>query len=423
MKKIVLIFLFLLISITLSPRVHSCTAFYIAKGDTILAGNNEDWFSPKTKIWFIPAENGDFGRVYFGFDNFHPQGGMNEKGLFFDGFATELMEVVNSKDKPYFRGVLADHVMATCATVEEVIAIYSKYNLEHFRNFMLMFGDAYGKSVIIEGDDIVKKEGDHQVCTNFYLSKTKPDDIDCWRYLEVNEMLKASPDVSVELCKSILQAVHVDFTQYSNVYDLKNKKVYLYHFHNYQHVVEIDLENELKKGRQSYDLASLFPVNEEFIKRSRPKVTPINSKPILLFLVLSSTVFAATPFILYGWKKKIMKVISNGEKVVFKMFKPAQIYASVATIGLFLFLLVLSQYPEIFISGMPRQLKGLSIMHILVMHIPLLVIVLTANMIVIFFIVLRKRLWSQGLRVYYFLVFLLLLVNLGFLKYWNLIRI
>jgi len=25
----------------------------------ILAGNNEDWFDPKTEMWFIPSENGN----------------------------------------------------------------------------------------------------------------------------------------------------------------------------------------------------------------------------------------------------------------------------------------------------------------------------------------------------------------------------
>lgn len=373
-------------------------------------------------MWFVPSENGDFGRVYFGFDDFHPQGGMNEKGLFFDGFATKEVEVLNSKDKPYFRGNLADHAMATCSTVEEVIEFYSKYNLEHFRNFMLLFGDAYGNSVIIEGDDFVLKEGDFQVCTNFYQSKTKPADIDCWRYLKVKEMLEDEADVSVELCKLMLKGSHVKFTQYSNVYDLINKKVYLYHFHNFKNVVEIDLLEELKKGGQSYDIASLFPANKEFITRSRPRVTPVNNKLMLLFLVFSSIVFFATPFILAIGKKKKLSVLAIDEKKLSALFKPSQIIASVATSAFLVFLLALSQYPEIFYSGLPRNIMGLSIVQIILIHIPLLVIILTITMIVILFIVLRRHLWTQGLRNYYLLVVVLLMINLGLLYYWNLLR-
>ena len=33
----------------------------------MLGGNNEDYYNPLTKVWFIPAEAGTFGRVYFGF--------------------------------------------------------------------------------------------------------------------------------------------------------------------------------------------------------------------------------------------------------------------------------------------------------------------------------------------------------------------
>jgi len=259
MKRIALTGLFLLFLLALSSRLYPCTAFYIAKGDTILAGNNEDWFDPQTKMWFVPSENGDFGRVYFGFYNFFPQGGMNEKGLFFDGFATEQHEVVKSKDKPRYDGIIIDKVMASCTTVEEVIEIFSKYNLEHMRSSMLMFGDAHGNSVIIEGDDFLLKEGDYQVCTNFYQSKTKPDDIECWRYLKAEEMLEAGSKASVQLCESILDAVHTEYTQYSNIYDLKKRIVYLYHFHDFDNVIEIDLLEELKKEKNSYDIESLFP--------------------------------------------------------------------------------------------------------------------------------------------------------------------
>ncbi len=82
MKKALMISIFLQIIIFVSPLL-SCTVFYAANGEMALAGNNEDYINPLTKVWFEAAENGKYGGVYFGFDNFVSQGGMNEKGLFF----------------------------------------------------------------------------------------------------------------------------------------------------------------------------------------------------------------------------------------------------------------------------------------------------------------------------------------------------
>ncbi len=80
-------FLFLIILFASSvfyfpaPSAFSCTAFMAAKGDSVFVGNNEDYFNPYTRMWFVPASGKEFGRVYFGVDHFFPQGGMNEKGL------------------------------------------------------------------------------------------------------------------------------------------------------------------------------------------------------------------------------------------------------------------------------------------------------------------------------------------------------
>ena len=57
---------------------HACTAFMMSDGQRVLVGNNEDYNIPHTRVWFIPAENGHYGRVYFGYDNWSPQGGMND---------------------------------------------------------------------------------------------------------------------------------------------------------------------------------------------------------------------------------------------------------------------------------------------------------------------------------------------------------
>ena len=64
--------------------------------------------------------------------------------------------------------------------------------------------------------------------------------------------------------KNILKATHLEGrsqTLYSNIYDLQAKQVYVYHFHNFQDEVVIDLEEELERNPGVMDLPALFPPN------------------------------------------------------------------------------------------------------------------------------------------------------------------
>jgi penicillin V acylase-like amidase (Ntn superfamily) len=195
-----------------SPSSLACTAFMSSEKDMVLVGNNEDYYNPYTRIWFIPAANGQYGRVYFGYDDWRPQGGMNDQGLFFDAFATRPLEVI---DKTKFKGNFFDKFMADCATVEEALDFFNRYNLEFMLKFQLLIVDKTGDSAIIEGDRIVRKKNQYQVVTNFYQSKVAYGDIPCeWykggcrRYQIAESMLKKNRSVSVEYFRDILKATH-----------------------------------------------------------------------------------------------------------------------------------------------------------------------------------------------------------------------
>lgn len=246
----------------LETSAYACTGFCVTQGDVVFVGNNEDWKNPSTKVWYEPGEKGTYGRVYFGFDNFYPQGGMNEKGLVFDGFATAPHKVTKSLNKPVYGGNLMDKVMSECATVEEALKIFDPYNLEFLERAMFFIADEHGDSAIIEGDEIIRKEGKYQIITNFYQSEVKDGKIPCGRYKIADAMLKEANEVSVDLCKRVLAATHNEGTHptlYSNVYDVKRRIVYLYHFHNFLNEVKIDLAEELQKGHRRLDLPDLFP--------------------------------------------------------------------------------------------------------------------------------------------------------------------
>lgn len=263
----------LLVVVLLVPVAHACTAFVVYRNGLALAGNNEDFWLTDTKIWYVPKEGsnrgvaGKLGRVYFGFDNYYPQGGMNEAGLFFDGFATAENKIKNSTGMPRFDGNLTDYVMANCKTVSQVVEVFQEHDLTWLANAMLMFGDQYGDSVIIEGDEFLRINGDHQVVTNFYQSTTPADKCPCSRYKAAVKALEVGDPVSVESCRDVLAATHQNGsapTQYSNVYDLKQGLIYLYHFHEFGEVVCIDLKKELAKGPHEIDLPALFSKNERF---------------------------------------------------------------------------------------------------------------------------------------------------------------
>jgi hypothetical protein len=128
---------------------------------------------------------------------------------------------------------------------------------------VLLFADQSGDAVTIEPDAIVRKKDWALVQTNFYQSRTPAGTETCERFKIARRMLDDwHGDVSIELFRRILAATHQEggaSTQYSNIYDLKARVMYLYHFHNFENVVGIDLAEELRKGARKLEIPSLFP--------------------------------------------------------------------------------------------------------------------------------------------------------------------
>jgi hypothetical protein len=258
-----------------------CSAFVVTDGRSVLFGSNEDFWNPATRVWFVPAAAGELGRVYFGYDDLVPQGGMNERGLVYDGLATQPTPVTGSKDKPEFAGNLIDHAMATCTTVAEVVALFDRYNLWWMQGYNLIFADAGGSAAVLEGDHVVRKNGSFQVATNFNLSE-HPDGVgaygvgtSCARFDIARTMLAEMKQPTVDGVRSVLAAIHAEGpsrTLYSTIYDLKRRTIRVYNYHDFVNEVTLDLVVELAKGRRFVVLASLFPRNfahETFAKEQR----------------------------------------------------------------------------------------------------------------------------------------------------------
>lgn len=255
---------------------QGCTVFYAADGEMALGGNNEDYWDPFTYVWFVPSEEGAYGRAYFGYEDFRPQGGVNDQGLFFDGLAVGRTVEVPQGDKLAYGDNLTDKALAECATVACVLELFDRYHAADSWDYQFLFGDSTGDSAIVEPLAFIRGEGQFQVASNFYQSEIAPEHASCWRFKTATEMLESTPFLSVELFRDVLEATHQEGsspTLYSNIYDLKQGRIYLYYFHDYDNVVVLDLAEELAMGAHIYEIASLFPRNEAAEQWAQPYIS------------------------------------------------------------------------------------------------------------------------------------------------------
>lgn len=255
----------------------SCTIFTASYGNTVLFGNNEDYTNPKTYYWVSPPSEGNYGGVYFGFDNFSLQGGINEKGLSFDANALPKAPLNQHPELPEAPPEwVAKTIMKKAATVEEAIDIAGRYKRDNWGiplKYQIILADAKGDAVVISaGPDgelafTRKKQGDgYLVSTNF--NRANPENAysyPCWRYNKAVEMLdkiEDENDLTVDYFKSILDSVHgesaTNNTLYSNIFDLRNGIIYLYHWHQYDEVVKLNVAEQIERGFWCQRIADLF---------------------------------------------------------------------------------------------------------------------------------------------------------------------
>ena len=270
-----------LLTVTTGP-VSACTGFTASDDDErVLAGTNFDLsFNFDVYMHFFPAEEEKYGRVIYEIpwpitendppyfrdpDWVCPKHGMNDQGLYSDIFITPDLVPVNSSDKPYFFSEDPDYYgwaywtycLANCATVSEVLDIFNQYNLRVQVFWQCFFADRNGDSVIIEGDDIIFREGDFQVVTNFLHSRWNPP-YPCRRYNTAVEMLGDMPELTVDYFSSICDATTQSTTIFSTVYDLRQQKFHVHYNMDFDKALEFDLNEELAQGERRIQLGPLF---------------------------------------------------------------------------------------------------------------------------------------------------------------------
>ena len=259
---------------------HACTIFAVDRDGSVLVGNNLDTRTSRVKVWFVPAAQGRYGRICLGHDKDYriAEGGMNDQGLYIGVNALNLP--TGWKPDPakpdwetwegWFESGVPDGILALCATVDEALRIFEAYNLLTFDHVKYLLADRSGDSAVLEWNQgamqVLRRDGDHQISTNFVTSAFAPERVPCARYKIAEQILADETRANtVDLIRSVLSATAFESgaqtpTQYSNVYDLKTGRVHTYLFHNFEEAWVVDLEDELARGPAKYKLADLFPV-------------------------------------------------------------------------------------------------------------------------------------------------------------------
>jgi hypothetical protein len=248
MRRAIIGFLALIVIFYSSPGSRACTIFKVTRDNLTLVGNNEDDNNPDTKAWFLAAEEGRHGRVFFGYNDSIPQGGMNDQGLFFDWVADNPSpDWVRNPKKLNYPGSLCEKILEEASTLEEALAFYEHYNETAFLKSHLMLTDNTGDSAILGWKngtlEIARSQSGFQgLGYGFGTAKERVQALD--------QLSVAAMGSIVEAC---LQTGEYP-TQYSNVYDLRHGIVYVYLFHPQRRVIRINLLEELKKGNHYYNI-------------------------------------------------------------------------------------------------------------------------------------------------------------------------
>ncbi len=247
-----------------------CTIVTMARDGAVWIGNNEDWTDPRTKVWVVPASNGEYGRVLFGFANRFIQGGINERGLFLDANALDPPGWKPDPRKPRFddsfERQIGDYILAHAATVADAVAFFDA-NSVFLGGGKFVIADALGESVTVEwadgADRITRRAGYYQISTNIQQWNIVPGKVTDDRDNLAEKVILSRNDVSLGTVRAVLSATHKEWsypTVYSYICDLKSLTVHLYTFHNFEEERVLDVRRELAKGAREYDMPELFAV-------------------------------------------------------------------------------------------------------------------------------------------------------------------
>jgi hypothetical protein len=259
--------------LTVAP-LWSCTIVSGSAPDgSVWAGNNEDFiFDFETYLNVLPPASGKFGAVFFTYDGptTFPQGGMNERGLFYDlntipNFPrSEYRDYAKRKPFPGGDTQLLLHMLKTCATVADALALLERFQLDDLFEEQLHLADRTGELAVVTAQGVVRPpQPAFQVSTNFNLATqlNAAEGQSCWRFPIANRILNTR-GVSMESIRSVLDATQQPrqaSTIYSNIMNLATGDVYLYYAADFEHAKHYRWADLMALPTRSVLMRTLFP--------------------------------------------------------------------------------------------------------------------------------------------------------------------
>lgn len=262
--SILLIFIF-----CLSPGSDSfpCTGVTSKTLKGVLVGSNEDYNSTYKDIIarIYPAQAGKYGYLATGFQRHsYFMMGLNDQGLFLDMFTLpNVYQWVRDPKKQDYNGSIEQKIMEECATVEQAITLLNRYNNPSMGAYpyQIFVVDSAGNSAVICWADgkieSIRKKGDFQVVTNFYLKHPERGWYPCWRYSAATEQMEQADEFSFRLFRDILNRVNLG-SNYSQICNISKGEIYIFNNHTFDEFVTLNIKEELQKGWHEIFLPDYF---------------------------------------------------------------------------------------------------------------------------------------------------------------------
>jgi len=245
----------------------ACSVLYykdIATGK-IYVVNSEDFFlDVDAYIQIEPKSKKNFARLWYGWDQF-AQGGINEKGLFFDAAVTPEQEKIKGYANP--KRNLGDKILAQSSSVKEALEVLEKEKIALNKSHML-FGDKTGQAVVVEWVNGERKlhwiVGNKLIMTNFLLSEPKAGGYPCYRYKSISDRINQleTSGEKIDLLKignTFGQAVQparkhennrFGGTVYTSFIDVTENKFFLSYKLSNKNMIKFDLKEEFSKTKR-----------------------------------------------------------------------------------------------------------------------------------------------------------------------------
>lgn len=247
----------------------ACTVVIAWKGDRVWVGNNEDWFDLDAKYWYEPAGKKDkYGAVFFGFkgEGKYAQGGMNEKGLFFDGLYIDKVKLKKEtrKGRKASPTHIFKNILHRAATVEEALQILDQYYVPFIKSAQMVIADSSGDYAVINVNGVTRRKlakESYVVISNFPAEQLQPSS-PVLGYQDACSIFENSSNPGLEEVTAALEVSHQNGkvkSVYSNVFDLTDQVIYNYYLYDYSTSHRIDFNKQLPEPGKMVYFEDIFP--------------------------------------------------------------------------------------------------------------------------------------------------------------------